>query len=534
VHCPGNQAGRLACGPDEHAPALGWYISFDNPYSPGEASRLILRFSVIPPYFDINSYPSALGVWFSSADGTTEWGSIHFENGLVNGQIPYSSDDWSAVTAVWDMGAKEFQITVNGTSTNWTSFAGSPAGIAVINFESMIEPIDPQAHKHEIWLDGLTLVEDNGTTKQLILHELFEDSDYIGESPDCGLSVEPPERILDDYIACILPEYSDCPQVGGSFRIFSSIVYTHIELIQNGCDFELTEAGARCTGTIASDGTMSFDCDIFLVDCEGMFHHTDLPIGFRCADDHYVHLYPDIFDCWSNEDCETGQSCQTFIDHAGQSITNSCSYGGGTGIDNTGDDCSDHSECFSMWCLDYPAYCTSTCWDDADCPGFSTGDVCAGDQDCMIGYLCYDSVCERRFGCRTKVVDLGVAQYGEPVVGWVNLCTPESRSCEIDSDCLFPLRCRLTADPKQLDGYQRLCEQRPDIEGKLGDACSEEVGGNCQTGVCVTDQSGTRYCSRFCSSSQDCQSASGDYSCRTELIEIWPGFTKPLSVCALP
>jgi len=107
--CPADLAGSLAISGGVTPTAASdfqWYEYFGGQtFAPTETLKL--AFSIVP----FGSGKTLVGL--DEIGGRSGY-SLYFENGLVNGAVPYTSDAWNQVEVVFDFGTKHYTLTVNG------------------------------------------------------------------------------------------------------------------------------------------------------------------------------------------------------------------------------------------------------------------------------------------------------------------------------------------------------------------------------------------------------------------------------------
>jgi len=252
--------------------------------------------------------------------------------------------------------------------------------------------------------------------------------------------------------------------------------------------------------------------------------------------DHYIHVcVRDTDSCGRDADCPSSMSCQLFVSGTGDSLETMCHPGGGDGEPNTGEWCSNGTQCFSVQCFDWPSYCMGLCIGDEDCTDYDSDPYATcndTDDDCELGYRCYSGVCKRVYECVTFPFVLGFDFLGQPIIDTANICMPDRLDCELDSECRAGEACKLYYnDTATMAKY--LCEKGGPGTGQLGDDCQAGAG-VCFSGLCLISGGGgpgNEYCSHACISDEDC----GDpaiYYCASIQVYVRPGFISYVPACA--
>jgi len=239
----------------------------------------------------------------------------------------------------------------------------------------------------------------------------------------------------------------------------------------------------------------------------------------------------DAASCGRHADCPAGQACTVLLGPDGLSLETNCQYGGGPGIDNTGEDCVGDGTCFTTWCSP-EGYCQGVCLSDADCPTFDTPTTCGSDDGCPLGQLCMDGSCARSFACWTQALLLGEDAQHQPVYDTLQLCTPQRRACALDADCRAGEACRVFTN-QAATGALYQCEAGGPGTGTLGADCTAGADA-CWSGLCLLEGQGgpgNEYCSRACTTDADCEPLA-EYSCQAQRVDVRPGFVSYLPACA--
>jgi hypothetical protein len=271
-------------------------------------------------------------------------------------------------------------------------------------------------------------------------------------------------------------------------------------------------------------------------DCTQGFGCGTIPIQDLQGGNHYVHVcVRDTDSCGRDTDCPSNMSCQLFVSVTGDSLETMCHPGGGDGIPNTGEWCSNGTQCFSVQCFDWPSYCMGLCIGDEDCPDLDSDPytTCSDtDDDCDLGYRCYSGECKRKYECYTFPFFLGYDMYGQPILDTANVCMPDRKVCELDSDCRSGEACKLYNN-KVATQAQYQCEKGGPGTFLLGDDCTGGAG-VCWSGLCLIQGQGgpgNEYCSQACISDADCGNPAV-YFCASIQVMVRPGFISYAPACA--
>lgn len=242
--------------------------------------------------------------------------------------------------------------------------------------------------------------------------------------------------------------------------------------------------------------------------------------------------------CGKNADCPAGKSCQVLpvvnnqpckLLPVGDKMQTRCFSVSGSGVDNTGEPCSDLSDCFSMMCEAMNNYCIGVCTSDSDCPTYRSGDLsCTDDSNCNLEQLCVSNKCVRPFECATTVIPIGQDGAGQLIIGTVDLCRPLRRSCALDSHCREAQGevCALDVDQKAENAVYS-CHPAGGPAG-LGEACTG--GGLCRSGMCLVSGASDGYCSKACLNATDCGDP-GLWDCLEIRVAIRPDFISSVLAC---
>jgi len=292
-----------------------------------------------------------------------------------------------------------------------------------------------------------------------------------------------------------------------------------------------------CTDELCNgrDGTCSEICKSD-ADCTQGYGCGTIAIPDQSSTDHYVHVcVRDTDSCGRDDDCPSSMSCQLFVSQTGDSLETMCHPGGGDGQPNTGEWCDNGTQCFSVQCFDWPSYCMGLCIDDTDCPTIDSDPFATcndTDDDCDLGYRCYNGKCQRVYECITNPFILGFDFFGQPIIDTANICIPDRLDCQLDSDCRTGEACKLYYnDTATMAQYQ--CEKGGPGSGMLGDDCQDGAG-ECFTTLCLVlgqGGPGNEYCSRACVSDDDCDDPAV-YYCASIQVSVRPGFVSYVPACA--
>jgi hypothetical protein len=274
-------------------------------------------------------------------------------------------------------------------------------------------------------------------------------------------------------------------------------------------------------------------------DCTQGYGCGTIAIPDQGGTDHYIHVcMRDTDSCGRDADCPSNMSCQMFVSGTGDSLETMCRSGGGDGTSNTGEWCGNDTQCFALRCFDWPSYCMGLCIGDDDCPEIDSDPFTTcfdTDDDCALGYRCYNGECKRSYQCVTFPFVLGFDFFGQPIVDTANICMPDRKVCELDSECRTGEACKLYYN-KTATQAQYQCEEGGPGSELLGADCSSGAGGMgvCWTGLCLIQGQGgpgNEYCSHACINDADC----GDpavYYCAGIQVYVRPGFISYVPACA--
>lgn len=241
---------------------------------------------------------------------------------------------------------------------------------------------------------------------------------------------------------------------------------------------------------------------------------------------------PDPDSCGRNADCPVGKSCQVWQED--MALVTQCWYGAGPATDNTGEPCANDTNCFSVWCDSVQNFCLGVCINDSDCPDYdSGGGACADDDACTLEQLCEPVTCVRPFECATHVFFMGFDEFGGEVFDTANLCRPQRRDCELNSDCRAGEACSLANNKTATAaGFSCFPGFGP---GQLGDDCYAGGSASCWTGLCLLvggGGPGAQYCSEACVTAADCGDV-GTWDCQAIRVDVRPGFVSYIPACIL-
>jgi hypothetical protein len=296
------------------------------------------------------------------------------------------------------------------------------------------------------------------------------------------------------------------------------------------CENNLCVCGDQlCSG---QEGTCSAICRT-RADCVQGYSCQTVPIPDLHAQPHDIPAcILDIDSCNREADCPDGECCQLFISQSGDYLESICYWGAGTGDPNTGQDCTNGTQCCAGTCFDYPGYCLGVCINDGDCPSFPDG-ACSTDDDCDLGYLCVGNNCARNFTCKTQPFYLGNDMFGQPIIDAANICIPDRRICGLPEHCRDGEACKLYYN-ENATAVSFQCEAGGPGTGLLGDNCWPNGSAACWSNLCLLEQGGGeghQYCTHVCVEDTDCGDPSV-YYCSYIRIDVRPGFVSYIPVCA--
>jgi hypothetical protein len=217
--------------------------------------------------------------------------------------------------------------------------------------------------------------------------------------------------------------------------------------------------------------------------------------------------------CCKSEECGAGNVC--YPTPGGNALCfPSALAGRPSGPLAVGAGCTTHDECRTGLCLG--GACTDACCTNTDCPanigacqvndiGGRNAFVCAAagaGKDYL--FTCYSGDLWNPkpvpADCASRVC-VGTNAFLQPYV-----C---SKACCREADCSGGLKCRYGALGVQTTKYCRVVSSTG--SGALGASCTGPA--DCQSGLCVQLQTGSRVCTDVCCRDQDC-GAPGEFGCR--------------------
>ena len=182
--CPAGLAGKLvtALDPTTQQQTLHWGISLGtHDFSPGET--LVVDFAIDPLGSGATSPTS---VFLDESSGRTGF-TVNFANGLVNGLLPYNANAWNRVRAVFDMGAKQYVLSVNGALSAVTPFHFEDS-----NSVRSLGVFFTGAANSTAWIDEIKVTKSSQDASTVLFRETFDDGRVYSAGRGTITSVFPP------------------------------------------------------------------------------------------------------------------------------------------------------------------------------------------------------------------------------------------------------------------------------------------------------------------------------------------------------
>jgi len=238
--------------------------------------------------------------------------------------------------------------------------------------------------------------------------------------------------------------------------------------------------------------------------------------------------------CGHDADCTVAEkpTCLAYLNPTMDGLFTECGEHGVPDNPNPGQNCQSDQECWSVFCYDFPKYCTSICISDSDCTSMDAQTSCVSDAGCNQGFLCESDNCIRNFTCNKNPFFLGYDDFGAPIVDALNLCTPAHRACTLDSDCRSGEVCKLFYDKLATAPAFGCAVGGPGV-GLFDAACHTNQNADCFSNLCLTEGAGgagNEYCSKPCQVDNDCGNPD-DFSCGPYIIYLPGSIPTEIQVC---
>lgn len=188
--CPDGRAGRMESGivnseTDRKSEYFEWY-AFLGEHQLGASSTITIDFAIIP----FSTGMTYVGM--DEIDGRTFFG-LEFENGMVNGTIPYSPMCWNDVKAVVSIADQSFTLTVNGVSSGplpFLPFSSPPYAVSSVQ-ALRVHRFNDGTHDGG-WIDELSIVETGSGRGSPIFSATFDDGPVSFDGVGSLLAATPP------------------------------------------------------------------------------------------------------------------------------------------------------------------------------------------------------------------------------------------------------------------------------------------------------------------------------------------------------
>jgi len=330
-----------------------------------------------------------------------------------------------------------------------------------------------------------------------------------------------------------------------TYRQKTNQVYTACVMLGTGAnngadctsDNECKSGLCVCNNQLCSGGTQgkcSVAC-VATVDCPPGLTCGTVTIEDLSGTDHSIDACVESTDsCFHDADCTVidTPTCRAYVSGTMDSLYTECGEHGPPDDPNHGQNCLSDQECWSVFCYDFPKYCTSICLSDSDCTSFDAQTSCASDAGCAAGFLCESDNCVRTFTCNKNPFPLGYDTFGTPIIDALYLCTPAPRTCTLDADCRSGEVCKLFYD-QEATAPVFGCEIGGPGTGLLGTACHANHNADCFSNLCLKEGvggSGNEYCSRPCLAEADCGNPAV-YSCSPYIIYLPGAIPAEIQAC---
>jgi len=197
--CPAGLAGQFVTSWHEGTPAFEWYKFFgEHTFAAGDV--LHLSFAVVP--FD----SGITAVTLDEIDGRTGY-QITFQDGLVNGSLPYAVNGWNSVEAEFNFAARQYTLTVNGVSSTPVAFNYSDSHSAqAFRISSSSTSTETTA-----WFDSITVVKSAAGTLTTLFAATFDNGAAYPLERGSITSLDPPGTYLVPAVCTSAPMFAVSP-----------------------------------------------------------------------------------------------------------------------------------------------------------------------------------------------------------------------------------------------------------------------------------------------------------------------------------